>query len=140
MVLDEDGEVDDEFKELARMDMESSEEARRKVDEDILEILLQCVKGELEVVARWAKMAKRSGKQAISPLPFHPHSLNLPYFYNFQIQSIYLLEPSLELLGLVSGHGSHYSLFLSKRRRMTPLLTKLARRWNSRVAPVVRSP
>ena len=67
MVLDEDGEVDDEFKELARMDMESSEEARRKVDEDILEILLQCVKGELEVVARWAKMANRSGKQAISP-------------------------------------------------------------------------
>ena len=53
MVLDEEGEVDDEFKELARMDMESSEEARQKVDEDILEILLQSVKGELKASARW---------------------------------------------------------------------------------------
>ena len=46
VVLDDEGEVDDEFKQLARMDLESSEEARQKVDQDILDILLRAVKGE----------------------------------------------------------------------------------------------
>ena len=50
VVLDDEGEVDDEFKQLARMDLESSEEARQKVDQDILDILLRAVKGEWQRV------------------------------------------------------------------------------------------
>ena len=46
VVLDEDGEVDDEFRQLARSDLNGIEEAKRQIDRDIVDIVLKAVKGE----------------------------------------------------------------------------------------------
>ena len=45
VVVDDDGDVDDEFRQLARLDLVSCEEAKNMVEMDIVNVLLNAVKG-----------------------------------------------------------------------------------------------